>query len=55
MINLRKNRQGQGLTEYVLLVLLIAIAVFGAIKIFGGKVKTGFEKASEKIEEAQEE
>ena len=54
MINLRKNRQGQGLTEYVLLVLLIAIAVFGAIKIFGGKIKGGFEKASEKIEEAQE-
>ncbi|MCK5534430.1 Flp family type IVb pilin [bacterium] len=53
MMNLRRNRKGQGLTEYVLLVLLIAIVVFGSIKVFGGKVKDGFEKASDKIEEAQ--
>ncbi len=55
MVSLRKNRQGQGLTEYVLLVLLIAIAVFGAIKIFGEKITGGFEKAANKIEEAQKE
>lgn len=53
MINLGKNQKGQGMAEYVLLILLVALLVFGAVKIFGGKIKSGFEKASNKIEEAQ--
>ncbi len=54
MMGLKKNQRGQGMAEYTLLVLLVAIAVFAVVKIFGGKIKSGFQKASDKIEEAQE-
>jgi Flp pilus assembly pilin Flp len=33
---------------------LVAIAVFAALRIFGGKIRTLFQRASEKIEEAGE-
>ncbi|MCE5299528.1 MAG: Flp family type IVb pilin [Spirochaetia bacterium] len=43
------RKKGQGMTEYILIIALVAILVLGAVKIFGGKVKGGFDKASEKI------
>ena len=48
-MKLRKNQSGQGLTEYILIVALIAVAVIAAVKLFGGSVKTGFGSATTQI------
>lgn len=45
-MKLRKKQSGQGMTEYILIVALIAVAVIAAVKIFGGSVKTGFGNAT---------
>jgi Flp pilus assembly pilin Flp len=45
----RNNRKGQGMTEYVLIVFLIAILAYAAVELFGGKIKTAFETGAKKI------
>jgi Flp pilus assembly pilin Flp len=47
-MNLKKQR-GQGMTEYILLVALIAIAAIAAVKYFGAKTKEGFETAADAV------
>lgn len=44
-----KLRKGQGMTEYILIIALIAVMVIGAVKVFGSKVKEGFSKSTEKV------
>jgi len=44
-----KNQRGQGMTEYILLVALIAIAAIAAVKYFGSKTKEGFEAAADAV------
>jgi pilus assembly protein Flp/PilA len=44
------GKRGQGMTEYILIIALIAILVLGAVKIFGGKIKDAFTKASSKVD-----
>lgn len=44
-----KKQRGQGMTEYILLVALIAIAAIAAVKYFGGKTKEGFENAADAV------
>jgi pilus assembly protein Flp/PilA len=39
--NLRKNR-GQGMTEYIIIVALIAIAAIGVITLFGDNIRKLF-------------
>jgi Flp pilus assembly pilin Flp len=34
----RKNRRGQGMTEYVIIVALIAIAAIGVVTVFGNNI-----------------
>ncbi|MBI4614560.1 MAG: hypothetical protein HY720_13200 [Planctomycetes bacterium] len=52
----RKNeRNGQGLTEYVILIVLVAIGVLGAVKVFGWRVEEKFDGASIEVEFAAEE
>jgi Flp pilus assembly pilin Flp len=41
-----KNQRGQGMTEYILIIALIAVAVIAAVKIFGGSLTQGFGTAS---------
>ena len=43
-----QNQKGQGMTEYIILVALIAIVAIGAVRFFGNKTKEGFEKACKK-------
>lgn len=43
------NQRGQGMTEYILLVALIAIICISAVKYFGRSTKEGFEEASSQI------
>ena len=44
-----KDQRGQGMTEYILLVALIAIAAIAAVKYFGSKTKEGFETAADAV------
>ena len=44
-----KNQDGQGMVEYILIVALIAVAVIGAVRLFGGKVNKGFQNAATEI------
>lgn len=46
---MRLNQRGQGMTEYILLVALIAIATIAAVKYFGSKTKEGFETAANQV------
>ena len=43
------NQRGQGMTEYIILVALIAIICIGAVKYFGNSTKEGFQEASAQI------
>ena len=36
--NFRKQQLGQGLSEYIIIVALIAVAAIGAVSFFGGTV-----------------
>ena len=46
---LRRNKRAQGMTEYIIIVGLIAIAVIAAVNTFSGSVSGSFTKASEKV------
>jgi Flp pilus assembly pilin Flp len=39
---LGKNRMGQGLTEYIIVVALVAIAGIGIVNIFGNQLRNQF-------------
>jgi pilus assembly protein Flp/PilA len=37
-----RNRNGQGLTEYIIVVALVAIAAIGVVNIFGNQLRNQF-------------
>ena len=37
-----RNRKGQGLTEYIIVVALVAIAAIGIVNIFGNQLRNQF-------------
>jgi len=37
-----KNRKGQGLTEYIIVVALVAVAGIGIVNIFGNQLRNQF-------------
>lgn len=43
------NQRGQGMTEYILIVALIAIAVIGAVKYFGHSTQDSFHSAADAV------
>ena len=47
----RKNgkQSGQGMTEYIIIVGLIAIFLITAVKTFGGALNETYDKATDKI------
>ena len=45
---LRRNK-GQGMVEYILIVVVVIGIVFGAYKAMGGKVKEKFTEAKDSI------
>lgn len=49
-----QNEDGASMTEYILLVVLIAIAAFAIIKAFGDDIIALFTKSSKKLNEAGE-
>jgi len=46
MKKLAKNQRGQGMTEYILIIALIAVAVIVAVKMFSGSLSGGFTTAA---------
>ena len=39
----RKHRKGQGLTEYIIITALVAIAAIGIVNIFGNQLRNQFQ------------
>ncbi|HEX4620324.1 MAG TPA: hypothetical protein VH208_02050 [Myxococcaceae bacterium] len=39
---IRKNRRGQGMTEYIIIVALIAIAAIAVVTLFGDNIRKLF-------------
>lgn len=57
MLNFRwiKNRKGQGMVEYILIVAVVVGIVFVAYKALGGQVKDQFTKATKVVTTADQE
>jgi Flp pilus assembly pilin Flp len=49
--NMRDREEGQGLVEYVVLIALIALLLFGAIIFFSGRLGTVFSKIGNIVED----
>ncbi|OQA91590.1 MAG: hypothetical protein BWY26_00795 [Elusimicrobia bacterium ADurb.Bin231] len=47
-----KEEKAQGMTEYVLLVFLIALLAYMGVQTFGGKVNQSFTRAGSKLDQA---
>ncbi len=46
---LLKNHSGQGLTEYLILLVLVAVVCIGSVTTMGTTMKTKFQKVREQI------
>lgn len=49
MERLLKNSKGQGMTEYIIIVALIAIAAIGVVTLFGQNIRALFAGASNSL------
>ena len=52
-MKLAKNlnrKKGQGMTEYIIIVVLVAIALIVAVAAFGGDIKSLFNKSEDQLE-----
>lgn len=52
MKRLFREEEGQGMTEYVLIIALIALAAFAIMTTFGENIKGIFTDANDKLTEA---
>lgn len=46
------DEKGQGMTEYIIIVVLISVAAVALVVLFGGKIKTLFTKANTGLDTA---
>ncbi|MFH1957513.1 MAG: Flp family type IVb pilin [bacterium] len=46
------DEKGQGMTEYILLVFLIALLAYAMVKTFGDTVKNAFNSGARKVRNA---
>ncbi|MBP9839162.1 MAG: pilus assembly protein [Proteobacteria bacterium] len=51
--SLISNKRGQGLAEYIIIVILVAIIVLVAVKLFGKSVFSQFGSATSEINDLQ--
>lgn len=49
-----KQKQGQGLIEYVLIIALIAVACVAALRLFGQRMHDNIQNMEESFPEGQE-
>lgn len=47
--NTKANRRGQGMTEYIIIVALIAIAAIGVITLFGDNIRHLFSASADAL------
>jgi len=47
-----RDERGQGMTEYILLVFLIALLAYAMVQVFGNTVKNAFNKGAGKLRNA---
>ena len=47
------GRRGQGLTEYIIIVAVIAIASIGVVVLFGDQIKKLFIESTNQLEEIE--
>ena len=52
---LLQDEEGATMTEYILLVVLIAIAAYTVIRLFGKQIQSLFTKSTSKLTEAESE
>ncbi len=52
-LSLRRNEQGQGMAEYIIIVILVAIIVLVAIRLFGKSIYNQFNNATEEVDTLQ--
>lgn len=50
LVNRLRKQDGQGMTEYIIIAILIAIVVLIAVRQLGTSVKTKFEKAKTEVD-----
>lgn len=51
MIRFFKDESGQGMTEYILIIALIAVVCVVAIKLFGSQIKDLIVRSTRKIKD----
>ncbi len=44
-----RNKKGQGMVEYILIIVLVVIVALVAVKLFGGNLNSLFNKANNSI------
>ncbi len=52
---MKNRRQGQGLSEYVILVGLLAVGLMGAVRLFGDQLRVTIEGSGNPSERMQNE
>ena len=50
MKQIRRNRAGQGMTEYIIIVALVAIASIAVVNIFGDSIRELFSASTKNIQ-----
>lgn len=48
-ISIVKNKSGQGLTEYLMLMILVAVISIGAVRAVGNTISEKFKRVREQI------
>jgi len=48
-----KDEEGQGLAEYALILVLIAVAVVGVLKLLGGEIESVFDSIKNTLSGAE--
>ena len=50
MFKFLKNKKGQGMVEYILIIVLVVILVIAGLKLFGSNLKQMFDSSNQKIQ-----
>lgn len=51
----KSGQKGQGMTEYIIIVALVAVGAIAVISLFGGRIKEVFNKSSAAMTGTQDE
>jgi Flp pilus assembly pilin Flp len=55
LVNLVRSRRGAGMTEYIILVGIVAILAIAGFRVFGTSVKDKIQKQGDQVEKIQSE